>query len=121
MLLSLFVVLYKKISFVRAIFKALKNRIELKNEIPAEDTELKELVLIGENEKLELKSTLRYDIRENTVNKKLEFVIAKTISAFLNSEGGILIIGVDDDGNALGLDKDLGFSRGLQGHSSPSP
>ena len=89
-----------------SIFKALKNRIELKNEIPAEDTELKELVLIGENEKLELKSTLRYDIRENTVNKKLEFVIAKTISAFLNSEGGILIIGVDDDGNALGLDKD---------------
>lgn len=90
-----------------SIFKALKNRIELKNEVPADDTELKELILIGENEKLEMKSTLRYDLRENTVNKKLEFVIAKTISAFLNSDGGILIIGVDDDGNALGLEKDF--------------
>ncbi len=90
-----------------SIFKALKNRIELKNEISTEYTELKELILIGENEKLELKSTLRYDLRENKVNKKLEFVIAKTISAFFNSDGGILIIGVDDDGNVLGLEKDF--------------
>jgi hypothetical protein len=90
-----------------AIFKALKNRIELKNREVIEDPELKELILIGENEKLELKSTLRYDLRENKVNKKLEFVIAKTVSAFLNSDGGILIIGVDDDSNALGLEKDI--------------
>lgn len=91
----------------KAIFDALKNRIELKNKDVIEDSELKELILIGENDKLELKSTLRYDLRENTVNKKLEFVIAKTVSAFLNSEGGILIIGLDDDGNALGLEKDI--------------
>jgi len=90
-----------------AIFKALKNRIELKNKDVIEDKELKELILIGENEKLEMKSTLRYDLRENIVNKKLEYVIAKTVSAFLNSEGGILIIGVDDNGNALGLQKDI--------------
>lgn len=89
------------------IFKALKNRIELKNKEVVEDPELKELILIGENEKLELKSTLRYDLRENKINKKLEFVIAKTVSAFLNSDGGILIIGVDDDSNALGLEKDI--------------
>jgi len=91
----------------KAIFKALKNRIELKNEDVVEDSELKELILVGENEKLELKSTLRYDLKENKVNKKLEFVIAKTISAFLNSDGGILIIGVDDESNALGLDRDI--------------
>lgn len=90
-----------------AIFNALKNRIDLKNEITADDLELKRLIHIGENESMEFKSTLRYDIRENKVNKKLEFVIAKTISAFLNSEGGILIIGVDDSGNTLGLDNDL--------------
>ena len=90
-----------------AIFKALKDRIELKNKDGVENTELKELILIGENEKLEFKSTLRFDLRENIVNKKLEFVVAKTVSAFLNSEGGILMIGVDDDGNVLGLEKDI--------------
>lgn len=90
-----------------SIYNALKNRIEFTNAEKIEDTELKELILIGENEKLEMKSTLRYDLRQNIVNKNLESVIAKTVSAFLNSEGGILIIGVDDNGNALGLEKDI--------------
>jgi hypothetical protein len=90
-----------------SIFNALKNRIELTTTEKVEDTELKELILIGENEKLEIKSTLRFDLRQNIVNKNLEYVIAKTVSAFLNSEGGTLIIGVDDDGNALGLEKDI--------------
>jgi len=90
-----------------AIYKALKNRIDLKHNERIEDVELKKLILIGENEKLEMKSTLRFDLRQNIVNKNLEFVIAKTVSAFLNSDGGILIIGVDDDGNALGLEKDI--------------
>ena len=90
-----------------AIYKALKNRIDLKNNDGIEDAELKKLILIGENEKLEMKSTLRFDLRQNIVNKNLEFVIAKTVSAFLNSDGGILIIGVDDDENALGLEKDI--------------
>ena len=77
-----------------SIYNALKNRIEFTNTEKIEDTELKELILIGENEKLEMKSTLRYDLRQNIVNKNLEYVIAKTVSAFLNSEGGILIIGL---------------------------
>ena len=34
-------------------------------------------------------------------------MIAKTIAAFLNSEGGDLLIGVDDNQNALGLEKDF--------------
>lgn len=90
-----------------AIFQALKDRIELKNEIKVEDTELKELILVVENEKFELKSSLSYDLRENKRNKKLEYVTAKTISAFLNTAGGTLIIGVDDNGNTLGLEKDF--------------
>lgn len=89
------------------IFKELKNRIELKHKELKKVDELKERILNGENEVLELKSSLRYDIREGKVNKKLEFVIAKTISAFLNSEGGDLIIGVEDNGNVLGIEKDL--------------
>ena len=40
------------------------------------------------------------------MNKSLENVILKTISAFLNTNGGMLIIGVDDSGSVLGLKKD---------------
>ncbi len=90
-----------------AIFKELKNRIELKRKEGKEEDEIKELILNGENETLETKSTLRFDLKEGIINKKLEYVVAKTISAFLNTEGGTLIIGVDDDDNTLGLEKDI--------------
>lgn len=60
----------------------------------------------GENDQIEFKSSLRWDMRLGKPNKALEKVIAKTISAFLNTNGGMLFIGVDDDGNILGLDND---------------
>ena len=90
-----------------AIFNELKKRIELKHKEDKKEDKVKELILNGENEALEIKSTLRFDLKEGSVNKKLEYVIAKTISAFLNTEGGTLIIGVDDDNNTLGLEKDI--------------
>jgi len=89
------------------MFKKLKNRIDLKHKENKKEDEIREIILSRENEKLEIKSTLRFDLREENINKKLEYVVAKTISAFLNSEGGTLIIGVDDDGNILGLEKDI--------------
>jgi predicted HTH transcriptional regulator len=89
------------------MFRELKDRIDLKHKEDKKEDEVREMILSGENEKLEIKSTLRFDLREGKINKKLEYVVAKTISAFLNSEGGTLIIGVDDVGNILGLEKDM--------------
>jgi len=37
----------------------------------------------------------------------LEKVIMKTIAAFGNTDGGLLLIGVDDDKNILGLENDF--------------
>lgn len=88
------------------IFTHLKSRIELTRIEPANE-EIEELILGGESELVEFKSTLRYDLRQNAVNKTLEYVIAKTISAFLNSNGGNLFIGIDDNQNALGLRDDI--------------
>lgn len=88
------------------VFTHLKSRIELTHKESANE-EIEELILSGESESVEFKSTLRYDLRQKTVNKKLEYVIAKTISAFLNSKGGHLFIGIDDNQNALGLHDDI--------------
>lgn len=90
----------------KRIFNDLKTRIDLTHIEPLNE-ELEELILGGESDKVEFKSTLRYDIRNSILNKKLEYVIAKTISAFLNTEGGKLLIGVDDDQNVLGLHHDF--------------
>ena len=77
-----------------------------------------ELIEKGENNFIEFKSSIRWDYKQSVVNKELEHVIAKTISAFMNTEGGKLIIGVDDDGNILGLDNDfktLGNKQNIDG------
>lgn len=67
---------------------------------------LEDLIAEGESDELEFKSTLRWDVKEGTINKKLEEVIMKTVAAFANSQGGTLLIGVGDDGEVLGLEPD---------------
>lgn len=70
------------------------------------DVDLLDLINEGENSQVEFKTTMRYDMRENTVNKKLEEVIIKTIAAFSNGQGGTLVMGVDDDQQIIGLEND---------------
>jgi predicted HTH transcriptional regulator len=42
-----------------------------------------------------------------TPNKGLRRSTQKSIAALMNSEGGTLILGVEDDGHIFGLDKDI--------------
>ena len=67
-----------------------------------------ELLKRGEGAQLEFKSSLRWDYQQQTKNKALEKVVAKTIAGFLNAKGGTLLIGIDDEGKVLGLDQDYG-------------
>lgn len=67
---------------------------------------LEDLIAEGESDELEFKATLRWDLREGCVNKKLEEVIVKTVAAFANAQGGTLVMGVGDDGDVIGLDYD---------------
>ena len=72
------------------------------------ETSIEELIAEGEHSGLELKSSLRWSYKESKVNKVLEQVIMKTIAAFSNSVGGgSLVIGVNDDGEILGLENDF--------------
>jgi hypothetical protein len=64
------------------------------------------LISEGEHESLEFKSSLRWDWKLGKVNKHLEAVIAKTLCGMMNHKGGMLLIGVDDDGQILGIEKD---------------
>jgi hypothetical protein len=68
---------------------------------------LRDLIEKGENETLEFKASLRHDYRQIKTNKNLEEVILKSIAGFLNGNGGILLIGVNDDGEILGITNDF--------------
>ncbi|MFC1865794.1 Eco57I restriction-modification methylase domain-containing protein [Chloroflexota bacterium] len=70
------------------------------------DVQLATDIAAGESTWLEFKSSARWDFKENRINKVLEQMILKTTAAFLNTDGGTLLIGVDDDGKILGLEHD---------------
>jgi len=83
---------------------------------------LASLVEAGESDLLELKSSLRWDVRSKRVNRDLERTITKSVAGFMNHRGGNLVIGIDDDGRPIGIDADLrtlkhkntdGFERAL--------
>ncbi|HEX5219509.1 MAG TPA: DUF262 domain-containing protein [Verrucomicrobiae bacterium] len=61
----------------------------------------------GEGAAMEFKSSARWDYREQKHNKALEIVVAKTLAGFLNAEGGLLVLGVDNSGKTVGLEQDF--------------
>ena len=74
--------------------------------LPNRSEELESLIRLGESNELEFKSTLRWDLRQGKTTQQIERSVLKTISAFLNSEGGTLLIGIRDDGSAEGIESD---------------
>ncbi|MGA8878505.1 MAG: ATP-binding protein [Candidatus Korobacteraceae bacterium] len=70
------------------------------------ESDLQTLIAKGESANLEFKSSFRWDLRENKVNRVLEGVIMKTLAGYMNGNGGTLLIGVGDDGTIVGLDHD---------------
>jgi len=70
--------------------------------------DIRSLITQGESETLEFKSSMRYDYKRNALNKdELGLEVARTVAGFMNHVGGILIIGVGDDGKILGVEKDI--------------
>lgn len=105
-ILSIVLFIFCLVFFILLRSKA-KQSIENYISTQLSDKHASELIKLGENNHLEFKSSFRFDLNEQKVNKDLEYVIAKSIAAFSNAKGGTLIIGVDDDANILGLENDI--------------
>ena len=66
-------------------------------------SEVSKIIAQGEHEKAEFKSSLRWDVNLKNVNRALEKSIMKTVAAFMNTEGGIIVIGITDQKTVNGL------------------
>lgn len=73
---------------------------------PLSDEALRALLAGGESDRLEFKSTLRHNLSSGKHGKEIELAALKTVAAFLNTDGGILAVGVDDRGQVPGLAPD---------------
>ncbi len=68
--------------------------------------DVQKLIARGEGATLEFKSTVRMNLKTEKFGKEIELAWLKGVAAFMNSDGGTLLIGVSDDGEILGVEQD---------------
>ena len=67
---------------------------------------IRDLIQQGETETVEFKSTVRWNLHSDKPGREIELAWLKALVAFLNTNGGNVLIGVGDDGRVLGLETD---------------
>ena len=71
-----------------------------------DDFDINAVIDGGESSRIEFKSSLRMNLHTNKPDKRMELAALKTLAAFLNSDGGTLVIGVADDHEPVGIQID---------------
>lgn len=75
---------------------------------PAES--IRRLIALGEGRTVEFKSTMRMNLHTQKPGREIEIAWLKAVCAFMNTDGGTLLLGVTDDGEFAGLEQD-GFDN----------
>jgi len=75
-------------------------------ETEPQEFDLTAVVVNGESEAVEFKSTLRINLHTGATDKRMELSALKTLAGFLNTNGGTLVVGVSDDGAPVGIEVD---------------
>ncbi len=97
--------LYKRITDDPVFGQVLKNF--LFDDYIRRHRRVEELLKLHESKTLEFKSTLRWNLKENRKDdQRITHAALKTVAAFLNTEGGDLVIGVADDRSVIGIEQD---------------
>lgn len=79
--------------------------------VDTDPRELRSMIESGESARLEFKSTARRNLHTREKDQRMTTAVVKTITAFMNTEGGTLLIGVDDAGRAVGIEEDYPFVK----------
>lgn len=89
-----------------SIQKQLENMLNVVGELTEADR-VRSLVREGETELIEFKETLSFDVKRKVKDKIIETSALKEVVAFLNTEGGTLLIGVSDQKTIKGCDYEI--------------
>ena len=96
----------------QVIYSNLKRDIEimiLENQFLSprlQEVDTDNLIKGGESDHVEFKATFQWDVKKDKHNKDLRYLVIKTLAAFNNTDGGDLLIGVNDNRSIYGLEKD---------------
>jgi ATP-dependent Lon protease len=70
-----------------------------------------ELMERGESRTVEFKSSARWNMHRGDRDQAIEREIVKAVAGFMNAHGGTLLIGVNDDHEAVGLENDYKLTK----------
>ena len=78
----------------------------------ANDFSIEDIILAGEGDRIEFKSTFKKNLQTGISDEALKFSVLKTVAGFLNANGGILVIGYDEKNDKIvGLQEDYSISK----------
>jgi membrane protein YdbS with pleckstrin-like domain len=101
-------VLLKNVHDPQALAETVRAMIQAETTLPALlDSPIATLIAAGEGEFIEFKASMTWDYHRQAVNKELYEPVMKNLVAFMNSKGGMLLIGVNDEGAVVGIQQDL--------------
>lgn len=88
------------------LLRKLESMLEVVGELTESDRVLS-ACRQGESKTVEFKESLSLDVAKGTKESYIEQSALKTVAAFLNSEGGTLLVGVRDSGEVSGIDVEI--------------
>lgn len=94
------------------------NRRPDRNESPYADHDMdigqgvRSLLNDGESAVVEFKATARRNLHSGAPDSAITWAVVKTIAAFMNTDGGTLLIGVDNHGRPVGIEPDYPLVKG---------
>lgn len=76
-------------------------------------SKIKQLIEDGESSTVEFKSSYLWDYAEEDFNKLIRMQVLKAICALINADGGDIIIGVSDNKEIIGIQKDIEYLKAI--------
>jgi hypothetical protein len=90
----------------QSIQDKLNNMLSALDELTEAD-KIRAIVRTGESKTIEFKQTLSVDVKTDKREKYIEKMVLKTLVAFLNTDGGISLVGVSNDKNIIGIQREI--------------
>lgn len=72
-----------------------------------EDRPTAEILAEGEGQTIEFKSSFRLDVNNDVFSESVKHDSIRTLCGFMNSDGGVLLLGVRDDGSVSGIEDEI--------------
>ena len=90
----------------KSLLPKVEEVLSVLNMLSVEDR-IKSLIRRGEAKDIEFKETFVLDVKQGIKNKEMTKAVLKTIAGFLNTDGGELLVGVNDAGEVLGVNDEM--------------